>query len=141
DPIVEADRRGAILAIIRVGNKDDQIGGGQVVGMMGAAGSMGSGVPIGPQWGMPTSGTPIGLPGPPHIPMGVPAGLQKHVMHNHTQFHIPHPVEKMRMHIKETPGYAYPNPVSRVNVREHGHRVHGRPPQGPVNGGAYCPPE
>ena len=29
-----------------------------------------------PQWGMPITGTPIGLPGPPHIPLGVPAGLQ-----------------------------------------------------------------
>ena len=33
-----------------------------------------------PQYGMPISGTPIGLPGPPHIPLGVPAGLQKHVI-------------------------------------------------------------
>ena len=23
-----------------------------------------------PQWGMPITGTPIGLPGPPHIPLG-----------------------------------------------------------------------
>src|SRR5437870_1737170 len=29
DPIVEADRRGAILAIVRMGNKDLQVGGGE----------------------------------------------------------------------------------------------------------------
>ena len=30
-----------------------------------------------PQYGMPMCGTPIGLAGPPHIPLGVPAGLQR----------------------------------------------------------------
>ena len=30
-----------------------------------------------PQWGMPITGTPIGLPGPPHVPLGSPAGLQQ----------------------------------------------------------------
>jgi len=30
DPVVEADRRGAILAIVRLGNKDLQVPGGQV---------------------------------------------------------------------------------------------------------------
>ena len=38
----------------------------------------------GPQYGMPMCGTPIGLPGPPSVPLGVPAGLQKHVIVNHT---------------------------------------------------------
>ena len=40
-----------------------------------------------PQWGMPITGTPIGLPGPPHVPLGAPAGLQKHVMKNRTRVH------------------------------------------------------
>ena len=34
-------------------------------------------------------GTPIGLPGPPSVPLGVPAGLQKHVIVNHTRVHLP----------------------------------------------------
>jgi hypothetical protein len=49
--------------------------------MMGAFGGFGqsavnpiNGGPAG-SWGMPITGTPIGLPGPPHIPLGVPAGL------------------------------------------------------------------
>ena len=94
DPIVEADRRGAILAIVRLGNKDLQMPGGMVEmdGVMqtsyGMAQPTGTGAPLGapcpvgpptmpgvyvsgmtgPQYGMPMSGTPIGLPGPPHVP-------------------------------------------------------------------------
>ena len=116
DPIVEADRRGSILAVIRLGNKDVELAGGE-----GGFGGFGGGgwrrlccpapyggrwrMPMGglvpnyvagvtaPQYGMPYVGTPIGLPGPPHIPLGGPAGLQKHVMKNHTHMHIPDPAE------------------------------------------------
>ncbi len=41
DPIVEADRRGAILAIIRLGNKDLQVGGEEMIA--GGMGGMGMG--------------------------------------------------------------------------------------------------
>ncbi len=58
----------------------------------------------GPQWGMPITGTPIGLPGPPHMPLGIPAGLQKHVMKNRTKTMIPPPVTKMHMSVKATAG-------------------------------------
>src|SRR5690606_18690483 len=127
DPIVEADRRGAILAIIRIGNKDLEVAGGvQQVGGFGPMGPEGpmpygpAGCPPGaamgpgampphmvagmtaPQYGMPITGTPIGLPGPAHIPLGVPAGLQKHVIHNHTRQHIPDPVDTMKIHVKQT---------------------------------------
>ena len=44
-----------------------------------------------PQYGMPISGTPIGLAGPPHVPLGVPAGLQKHEIVNHTHVVLPQP--------------------------------------------------
>ena len=44
-----------------------------------------------PQYGMPITGTPIGLAGPPHVPLGVPAGLQQHVMVNHTHVYLPQP--------------------------------------------------
>src|SRR4051794_20129056 len=102
DPITEADRRGSILAVVRLGNKDIELGGpgaGDGIGLAGygaAGGGMdpaclsGAYGPVGnnglvpnyvsgitaPQYGMPYVGTPIGLPGPPHIPLGIPAGLQ-----------------------------------------------------------------
>jgi hypothetical protein len=61
-----------------------------------------------PGWGMPISGTPIGLPGPPHIPLGVPAGLQKHSMKNRTRVVLPGPVEEFKMSVKQRPGMNYP---------------------------------
>lgn len=161
DPIVEADRRGSILGIVRIGNKD--LGApGQLEGlgvapvsyeqpMQGGAGiqgmeaSYGGGMPPGygygpaampptgaggaavppyvagmtaPQYGMTTSGTPIGLPGPPHIPFGVPAGLQRHVMVNHTPMHMPGPTEKIHMDLKQSPGYHYPRPSNHLWLHE-----------------------
>jgi hypothetical protein len=71
-----------------------------------------------PQYGMPMSGTPIGLPGPPHIPLGTPAGLTKHTIRNTTPMHIPRPVDNMKIHVRQQPGYSYPNPVSRVRITE-----------------------
>ncbi|WP_040769723.1 hypothetical protein [Novipirellula maiorica] len=152
DPIVEADRRGSILAIIRLGDKDIEMmgaggSGGVMGGMMGppiaglpapfaAAMTEGCGGPAGggaslpmglpgmiagvnaPQYGMPISGTPIGLPGPPHIPLGSPAGLKKHVMRNHTPMHMPQPVDKVKIGVRMQPGYSYPNPVSNINITE-----------------------
>jgi hypothetical protein len=72
----------------------------------------------GPVWGMPITGTPIGLPGPPHVPLGVPAGLQKHVMHNKTRVLLPPPVAKMHMTVKQRPGLNYPRPVNHVHMNE-----------------------
>ena len=71
-----------------------------------------------PQWGMPITGTPIGLPGPPHVPLGTPAGLQKHVMKNRTRVMLPPPVSKMEMSVKQRPGLNYPRPVNHVDVDE-----------------------
>jgi len=186
DPIVEADRRGAILAIVRLGNIDPEMPGQAPMGMMmggeiiqashtpgaaaqpagyghrGAAcsncppamegavieggvmeggmfpgmmcppgvecapGSVGyaampphvAGVTA-PQYGMPQSGTPIGLAGPPHIPFGGQAGLKRHVMANHTPMHIPGPTHKMRYDVAQTPGFSYPKPANHVRVHEH----------------------
>jgi hypothetical protein len=158
DPIVEADRRGSILAVIRIGNKDVEmpgsgvapgIGGGVVgpdgmpvagYGPGGAAGAYCApagyaGGPLlapnyvagvtAPQYGMPYTGTPIGLPGPPHIPLGGPAGLNRHSITNHTKMHIPGPTEHMKMHVKQEPGYSYPHPASRVFIREQ--NIHAAP--------------
>ncbi len=137
DPIVEADRRGAILAIIRLGNKDLQVGGEEQMANGGMVGpGMPGAVPAGycgpdgavppafvagvtaPQYGMPITGTPIGLPGPPHIPYGIPAGLRKHSIKNHTHVHIPPPVEKVGIHVKQSPGIHYPKPPNKVYIHE-----------------------
>lgn len=153
DPIVEADRRGSIMAVIRLGNKDielpgttDDLSGGAMMGggmmagpgimtmggmgcgPMGCGPGMGGVVPAGlpnyvsgvttPQYGMPYSGTPIGLVGPPHIPLGSPAGLQKHVMKNHTHMSIPEPPKKVKIHVKQQPGFSYPQPATRAWIRE-----------------------
>lgn len=184
DPIIEADRRGAILAILRLGNKDVEMSGPSVYGVDGSGygpGMIGpNGMPCGPggmsanagmnppnmvagmtapQYGMTYTGTPIGIPGPPHIPLGAPAGLQKHVMRNHTHMNIPDPVEKMRIDVRQQPGYSYPTPPSRVSIREQNINTSypaGRPAYehasrsvapGQFSGGdssngagAYCPP-
>jgi hypothetical protein len=137
DPIVEADRRGSIMAVVRLGNKDVEMpgaNGDQVISasfnnpppaMMGASplGPAGlapayvSGI-TSPQYGMPSVGTPIGLPGPPHIPFGGPAGLQRQVMHNHTRYHMPGPREQFQIHMRERPGYSYPKPPGHAFIRE-----------------------
>ncbi|MGN6137012.1 MAG: hypothetical protein ACTHOU_21220 [Aureliella sp.] len=178
DPIVEADRRGSILAIVRLGNKDIEMSGagagaGYAMGPMmmppGVMPPMLPGMVAGvtaPEYGMTYTGTPIGLPGPPHIPLGSPAGLQKHVMRNHTHMNIPDPVEKMKIHVRSTPGQSYPQPVSRVRIHEqnihpgfasgmpasyhHSQNVSGQGGLGQGaamgggyggQGGAYCPPQ
>jgi hypothetical protein len=64
----------------------------------------------GPQYGMPISGTPIGLPGPPHIPLGSPAGLQKHVIRNYTPLHVPGPTKEVKVHARRVPGLSYSKP-------------------------------
>lgn len=142
DPIVEADRRGSIMAILRLGNKDVEMPGttmdpvlaasylsaagsaamGGVPGCLGGSGPASlppyvSGVTV-QEWGMPMVGTPIGLPGPPHIPFGHPAGLQKHVMRNHTINHIPGPTERMTIDVRQSPGFSYPRPPSHAHIRE-----------------------
>jgi hypothetical protein len=144
DPVVEADRRGSILAIIRIGNKDLQspgkgagaLAGDGGAGMPGAsaANPMPLGMPCGgdpsqlppaflagmtaPTYGYPITGTPIGLPGPAHIPLGVPAGLRKHTITNHTKHHIPPPTSDIKLHVQQYPGLSYPKPAHRAYIAE-----------------------
>jgi hypothetical protein len=146
DPIVEADRRGAILAVVRMGNKDLQLptpvvdaGGVTPAAYSGMPGPNGypmavPGYPLppmngtvpqnyisgvtGPQYGMPMSGTPIGLPGPPHVPLGVPAGLQRHTIVNHTKVFLPEPEKHVRIDVKQRPAQSYPRPVDHVRIVE-----------------------
>ena len=142
DPVVEADRRGSILAIIRIGNKDLESTGAP--GMSGGFADAGTAAPLGvasplgmpmggdpaqmppafvagmtaPEYGMPRVGTPIGLPGPAHIPLGVPAGLQKHTITNHTKMHIPPPSRRVALHVQQAPGLSYPKPARHAYVSE-----------------------
>jgi len=170
DPIVEADRRGSILAIIRLGDKDIEMEGAGMAGLIGNGMMMGGmmGPPItglpapfapamtdgcggsggpgagkvgappslpgmiagvnAPQYGMPHTGTPIGLPGPPHIPLGSPAGLKSHTIRNRTHMHMPRPVSDVRIDVRQQPGMSYPNPVSRVRITEQ--NIHPGVPNG-----------
>jgi hypothetical protein len=67
---------------------------------------------------MPISGTPIGLPGPPHVPLGIPAGLQRHVIRNKTTVRMPAPVKGLHIDVEQRPGYSYPKPPNRVSIVE-----------------------
>lgn len=145
DPIVEADRRGAILAIVRLGNIDEEmptdmfqptevvpasygwVEGQQVPGQpLGVpTGVQPVTTPVnyisgmnGPQYGMPMCGTPIGLPGPPHVPLGAPAGLRKHVMRNFTHMRLPQPTRNVAIHVRQQPGMSYPTPANRAWIVE-----------------------
>ena len=155
DPIVEADRRGAILAILRVGNKDLEMpgtnsalmagavpasaipqGGGGGGSSSGPSNDYISGV-TGPNYGMPWTGTQIGLPGPPHIPLGGPAGLRQYNVHNHTAMQIPPPTPRVNVHVKQEPGLTYPRPADKVFIREQTIRpphFNAQPPADMVHG-------
>ena len=190
DPVVEADRRGSILAIIRIGNKDlqgptgDAAGAGIPLASGGPGGATPCGVaaPLGmpcggdpsqlppafvagmtaPEYGMPRVGTPIGLPGPAHIPLGVPAGLPRHTITNHSKMHIPPPSRSVGLHVQQYPGLSYPKPARHAYVAERHDVPHiklRQPPEdrtrfvdnggpdpdalgpGLILGGAPCPPE
>jgi hypothetical protein len=160
NPIIEAERRGAILAVVRVGNKDLEVPTEEMVpegeiaqaayqtpvpcpesqsmayGMpygVGPGGPVPFGVPVNaqstlpgnyisgvtaPQWGMPMCGTPIGLPGPPHVPLGGPAGLQRYSIINHTRVHLPEPTCNVRVDVKQKPGMSYPAPGGAAGIAE-----------------------
>ncbi len=158
DPIVEADRRGSIMAVVRLGNKDVEMPGASGDQVMAASfqEQLNSGVPMGvmpmgasplgaggltppyvsgittPQYGMVSSGTPIGLPGPPHIPFGAPAGFQRQVIRDKTHTHIPGPVEQFNIRVRETPGYSYPRPPTHMSIREQ--HIHPSLPYGQPRG-------
>jgi len=173
DPIIEATHRGAILAVIRLGNKDLQlpaVAGAAADGVtatgyhcplpcatgacptgacpMGGCPTGGCPYPYGPpmgyvagvtgpQYGMPMCGTPIGLPGPPHVPLGVPAGLQQHSIVNHTKVCLPEPTHKIKIDVKEKPGYCYPQPPNHVRIVERTTRA-SEPPCATGGGEAPC---
>jgi hypothetical protein len=134
------------MAILRLGNKDiglpgmdglalmpggiqqvsySEYGGPMMGGQMmggpypapGMSPTMVAGMNI-PEYGMPMCGTPIGLPGPPHVPLGVPAGLERHTIRNKTMVHLPDPVRGMHIDVEQKPGFSYPKPPTRVSITE-----------------------
>lgn len=85
DPIVEAQNRGAVLAVVQIGNKDLALpnsyqGEGMIPGATDAAASGQvpqipiSGVNV-PAFGTPNTVTPYGIPGPPVLP-SAPEGVK-----------------------------------------------------------------
>ena len=91
--------------------------------MVAAMGAPGAHVPVSgvgptPAWGMPMTGTPIGLPGPPHLPLGGPAGLQSHTIRNLSKNNIPEPVDHMLIDVEHSPGYSVPAPVKHIQYKE-----------------------
>lgn len=190
DPIVEADRRGTIMLVMRVGNMDLESmsatsgvnttrrdATGQIIPVahqvangaqgqfipptpIGGIENAGTGVPTGimmgrpgvpgypamhpitgvnaPSWGMTMTGTPIGLPGPPHLPYGGPAGLKSHTVRNLTKQSIPKPVDHMLMDVKHKPGIRLPKPVKHIQYTENHPQF--RQPVVSEGAGGYCPP-
>lgn len=163
DPVSEADRRGTIMVVLRVGNKnlEQESAGNQTAGLdnnlqqvsynadgekgelvdpvpvevhgglyAGVPGPMIMGGPGGPNgpvagmngtpmWGMPTTSTPIGLPGPAHLPYGAPAGLKSHTVRNLTKTELPDPVDHMLIDVKHEPGIRLPKPVRHIEYSEN----------------------
>ncbi len=71
-----------------------------------------------PVWGMPMTSTPIGLPGPPHLPLGGPAGLKSHTIRNLSDNRMPDPVDHMLIDVEHSPGYSVPAPVKHIQYKE-----------------------
>jgi hypothetical protein len=133
DPIVEADRRGSIMAIMRIGNKNIEHSGpaGTAAAVAPASylqqGPPGAGMAMpqqyisgvnGPSYGIPMVGTNIGIPGPPHIPFGGPAGMTNYTIHNETRMDLPEPTRNINVHVRQVPGYNYPKQPNHVYIRE-----------------------
>jgi hypothetical protein len=161
DPVSEAERRGTIMLVLRMGNMDHEmanapmgpgaveqvsywqldgdqeqyapptpiavqgnqsIPGPMMMGMPGGPGMPGvnpvSGVAGTPVWGMPSTATPIGLPGPPHLPFGRPAGLKSHTVRNLSENIIPRPTDHLLIDVKHDPGIRMPEPVRHIQYNE-----------------------
>lgn len=69
-------------------------------------------------WGLPYTGTPIGLPGPAHLPLGGNATLRSHTVINNSKNEIPDGVKDFSVVVKHEPGFRLPPPVSSVEYTE-----------------------
>ncbi|MEZ6074509.1 MAG: hypothetical protein R3C56_02195 [Pirellulaceae bacterium] len=139
DPIVEADRRGSILAIVRVGNKDIELSvSAKADGYDGwhAHDVRSRWLPGLLRWRTCIVAWLCGrcystrvwhdLHGysdwtawsSSHSTRFARAGLMSHTMRNRTSMNIPDPVKNVKINVRQTPGQSYPQPVSRVNIHE-----------------------
>ena len=169
DPVQQADRRGPIRVVMRMGNMDLETPGSEdaaqamimtpqglqqvayemvdgkdgvhvppmpIAGMdqggisvpapmmMGGPGGPGMAAmnPISganaPMWGNPMTSTPIGLPGPPHLPLGGPASLKSHTVRNMSKQNLPKPVDHFLIDVKQDPGVSLPKPVKYIQYTE-----------------------
>jgi hypothetical protein len=50
--------------------------------------------------------------------LGGPAGLQRHVIRNHTRVKLPQPAQNFSIDVRQTPGFSYPPPVNHVRIHE-----------------------
>lgn len=190
DPIQEADKRGTIMAVMRVGNMDLEMPGqpgGRPVSSLdegdidqvayqvdGERGDLVPPMPIGPAgnafgppipgamimaasgipgtpiaganveaWGMPITGTPIGLAGPPHIPLGGPAGLKNYTVRNQTAMRLPKPTPSVLLDVQHNPGLSVPEPVRYIKYTETSPAYQQGELTNPAwnaGQGQYCPP-
>jgi hypothetical protein len=88
---------------------------------------------------MPMTGTPIGLPGPPHLPYGGPAGLQSHTVRNLSDVSLGDPVNHMLIDVRHEPGISLPKPVEHVRYTERHPVV--APGERAMPAWAACPPQ
>ncbi len=101
--------------IVAGGGYPGQPAGAMMAGGPGCPPISGVNIPV---WGQPYVGTPIGLPGPTHLPLGGPASLQSHTVVNRTKTSLPEPVKHMNVGVKHNPGISLPKPVSSVEYEE-----------------------
>lgn len=71
-----------------------------------------------PAWGMPYTGTPIGLPGPTHLPYGGPATLKSHTVRNLTKQDLPQSSGHVLIDVEHEPGVSLPPPVDYIHYKE-----------------------
>jgi len=117
DPIVEASKRGAILAVIRMGNKDlgsvpQQAQWSGSPAQMGGMHPMGGGIPQNPiagvnipHYGVPMTKTTTGVPGPPQLPQDVYYGPNRNMVVRTEPIPAPPGLRTYAM-----PGQPIPNP-------------------------------
>lgn len=76
-----------------------------------------------PPYGMPYVGTPLGLPGPTHLPLGQRASLRSYTVRNLSKTDLPEPTRDFLLDVKHDPPLRLPEPVRHVQYSES-HPVH-----------------
>ncbi|MDR0522542.1 MAG: hypothetical protein LBH00_11930 [Planctomycetaceae bacterium] len=158
DPIVEAGKRGAILAVVRMGNKDlSQVAAERRQAFANASGYVAnmpapavpayptgtgtlppqnliSGVNI-PPWGTPMTKTTTGVPGPPQLPTDAPYLPNRSTVIRAEPIIAPpaYPTYIMPPQPNPNPLPAIPPVPPRANPEPPTTKPHFPPPQPPVN--------